>query len=327
MQSFFLSDITTEKAIWERRKSSFLSLWLKPSCNSRNAFSVFLIFQVRTCYLLKIQMQVIGLTWNCKIVIILAESDLTRSSSPTGFSKQHQATPSCSELCPVKFWVSPNVIPLETAPLGHLCQYFTTCGMIFFFFPDTLSGLACCSMSFSWFCAALRRKSSLYLSLQVVVVNCSSNFPFNKSQPFLICWVLQPPDHIGCPPLGSPLYIPNWRYYCRCDLPRLWAKGSAADLLVMLLLTDPSMWPSLFVEMAHCWLTLNLISTVSPQSFPAMLLSIQLTTQPILGLWNDCVPDAALCLFLKFMVFVSSYLQPAVFLPNNASTLQLNCSL
>lgn len=133
MQSFFLSDITTEKAIWERRKSSFLSLWLKPSCNSRNAFSVFLNFQVRTCYILKIQMQVIGLTWNCKIMIILAESDLTRSSSPTGFSKQHQATPSCSELCPVKFWVSPNVIPLETAPLGHLCQYFTTCGMIFFF--------------------------------------------------------------------------------------------------------------------------------------------------------------------------------------------------
>lgn len=45
------------------------------------------------------------------------------------------------------------------------------------FSPDTWSELAHCSMCFSWFCAALRRESSLYLSLQVVVANCSSNFP------------------------------------------------------------------------------------------------------------------------------------------------------
>lgn len=172
MQSYFLSDITNEKAIWEGRKSSFLSPWLKPSCDSRNGFSVFLNFQVRTCYRLKIQMQVIRLTWICKIVIILAESDLTRSSSPTCFSKQHQATPACSVLCPVKFWVSPNVIPL-----GHLCQYFTTCGMIFFFFPWHVIRTSMLQHVFFLFCAALRRKSSLYLSLQIVVVNCSSNFP------------------------------------------------------------------------------------------------------------------------------------------------------
>lgn len=91
------------------------------------------------------------------------------------------------------------------------------------------------------------------------------------------------PDHLGCPPLGSPLYIPNWRYYCRCSFTSVWAKDSAADWLAVLLLTDPSMWPPLFVETAHCWLILNLLSTVSPQSFPANLLFIQLTTQPILG--------------------------------------------
>lgn len=102
--------------------------------------------------------------------------------------------------------------------------------------------------------------------------------------------MLQTPDHLGCPPVGSPLYIPNWRYYCRCGLTSLWAKGSAADLLVMLLLTDPSMWPSLFVEMAHCCLILNLLSTILPCKAAFYLVDNPTHS----GAWNDCIPDAAL---------------------------------